>query len=94
MTEIQSFSDTVNTLVGVLSKQADLIEREKLKAIGQRNLVEHERDVRKRKQQELRSIIAEKRAELERCRLQYECLLRVEAEQKELIEKLSNNESV
>jgi intraflagellar transport protein 20 len=93
-TEIQTFSDTVNTLVGILSRQADLIEREKLKAIGQRNLVEHEREIRKRRQQEVRSIVAEKKAELERLRVQYECLLRVELEQKELIDRLSNNEAV
>jgi intraflagellar transport protein 20 len=92
--EIQSFSDTVNMLVGILARQADLIEKEKLRAIGQRNLVEHEREVRKRRQQELRSVIHEKRGELERLRLQLECLQRVETEQKELIEKLSNNEAV
>ncbi len=65
--EIQGFSDTVQGLVAILSKQADAIEREKLRAIGQRNLVEHERENRRKKQQEMRAIIAEKKAELERC---------------------------
>ena len=37
-----------------------------LQAIGQRNLVEHEREIRKKRQKELQAIIAEKRAELDR----------------------------
>ena len=66
VSELQTFSDTVQGLVTALSKQADAIEREKLKAIGQRNLVEHERENRRKRQQEMRAIIAEKKAELER----------------------------
>ena len=49
--------------------------------------------MRKRKQVELQAIISEKKAELDRLNTQYDSLVRVDAEQKALIEKLTNNES-
>ena len=39
----------------------------------------------------MQALINEKKAELERLSAQYESLMRVEAEQKALIEKLTNN---
>ena len=51
------------------------------------------RQVRKRKQVELQAIISEKKAELDRLSTQYDSLVRVDAEQKALIEKLTNNEA-
>ena len=44
-------------------------------------------------QMELQAMINEKKAELERLNLQHESLQRVEADQKALIEKLTNNEA-
>ena len=44
-------------------------------------------------QLELQAMINEKKAELERLNSQHESLQRVEAEQKALIEKLTNNEA-
>ena len=55
--------------------------------------MDHEKEVRKRKQLELQAMINEKRAELERLNTQHESLQRVESEQKALIEKLTNNEA-
>ena len=51
------------------------------------------RQVRKRKQVELQAMINEKKAELERLNTQHDSLVRVDAEQKALIEKLTNNEA-
>ena len=48
---------------------------------------------RKIQHNELRSVIDEKHAELERLRVEYDSLVKVEQEQKTLIEKLSNNEA-
>ena len=45
------------------------------------------------KQLELQALINEKKAELERLSAQHDSLTRVEAEQKALIEKLTNNEA-
>ncbi len=91
--EITEFTDAVHGVVEGLGSQAEVIEREKLKAIGQRAVVEMERDTRRRKGREVQALIDEKAAELARLEAEYASLLRVEQEQKELIDKLSNNES-
>ena len=65
----------------------------KLKAIGARNKIEGEEDNRRKKEQELKTLINEKKMMLERLTFQYESLAKVENEQKLTIEKLSNNES-
>mmetsp|Transcript_39735 Transcript_39735/g.63147 ORF Transcript_39735/g.63147 Transcript_39735/m.63147 type:complete len:131 (-) Transcript_39735:112-504(-) len=90
--KIHSFGSTVNTLVEILDGEAEKIECEKLRAIGQRNRAEMEADSRKRKGLQMQAAIAEKQAELERLTFELNSLDRVEFEQKALIEKLSNNE--
>jgi hypothetical protein len=137
--EINEFSETVHALVEILSAQADVIEKEKLKvrrsvlalptprilftvapscatlqAIGARNLIESEKDNRRRKQQAIQALVNEKLAELERCgpppllppslpalppspsnsrlSVERESLVKVEREQLELIDKLSNSD--
>ena len=55
--------------------------------------MESESENRKIQHNELRSVIDEKHAELERLRVEYDSLVKVEQEQKTLIEKLSNNEA-
>merc|ERR1719335_1845390 len=79
-------------LVEVLDGESAKIEKEKLRAIGQRNRAEMEADSRRRRQQQMQAILAEKTTELERLVFQYNSLERVEHEHKVLIEKLSNNE--
>merc|ERR1719419_603684 len=53
-------------LVEVLDGEASKIEYEKLRAIGQRNRAAMEADSRKRRQQQMQAMIAEKTAEYER----------------------------
>eukprot|EP00180_Rhodochaete_pulchella_P001958 Plantae.Rhodophyta-Rhodochaete_pulchella.ctg29445.p1 GENE.Plantae.Rhodophyta-Rhodochaete_pulchella.ctg29445~~Plantae.Rhodophyta-Rhodochaete_pulchella.ctg29445.p1 ORF type:complete len:129 (+),score=31.55 Plantae.Rhodophyta-Rhodochaete_pulchella.ctg29445:34-420(+) len=91
--KIEAFNATVHSLVEVLSTQADAIEKEKLRAIGIRNLAEAEPELRERKKKEIRALISEKRAALNRLQRQYDSLVKVEGEQAALIEKLSNNEA-
>eukprot|EP00928_Gymnodinium_smaydae_P090270 TRINITY_DN74098_c0_g1_i1.p1 TRINITY_DN74098_c0_g1~~TRINITY_DN74098_c0_g1_i1.p1 ORF type:complete len:131 (+),score=35.59 TRINITY_DN74098_c0_g1_i1:83-475(+) len=91
--KIHSLKGTVQTLVDVLDGEAQKIEQEKLRAIGQRNRAEMEADSRRKKQQHMQALIVEKTAELERLVFQLNTLERSEREQKALIEKLSNNET-
>merc|ERR1719159_2034218 len=79
-------------LVEGLDGEAKKIEYEKLRAIGQRNRAVMEEEARKRKQQHMQALVAEKTAELERLTFQLRSLEKAENEQKALIEKLSNNE--
>ena len=64
--KIMNFNDMVTTLIEVLDSQAQKIEDAKLKAVGARNKIEGEEDNRRAKEQELKTLINEKRLLLER----------------------------
>ena len=91
--KIDEFKATVHSLVEVLGGHADKIEKQKLKAIGQRNKVESEQENRVRQKRLLTALLAEKEAELQRYDAQYESLRKVDQDQRTMIEKLSNNEA-
>jgi vacuolar-type H+-ATPase subunit I/STV1 len=55
-------------------------------------LVEAEKENRSKREAELRARIEERNAELRRLNVELESLLKVEAEQREALEKLGNNE--
>lgn len=65
--ELEEFHEIIKGVLEVLEGQAKRIEREKLKAIGQRNRVDSEVENRNRQKQMLESLIKEKQTELERC---------------------------
>mmetsp|Transcript_13712 Transcript_13712/g.20059 ORF Transcript_13712/g.20059 Transcript_13712/m.20059 type:complete len:131 (+) Transcript_13712:13-405(+) len=91
--KMKKFQESVGDLVEVLDTQASKIEHEKLRAVGLRNQVDNEHEMRKKKQQELNFLINEKISELERYNYQLESLMKVESEQEQLIERLRNNEA-
>lgn len=64
--KIMSFNDMVTTLIEVLDSQAQKIEDAKLRAVGARNKIEGEEDNRRKREQELKTLINEKRLMLER----------------------------
>lgn len=88
LAKTKQFNDIVGDFIDVMESKSKVIEAEKLRAIGLANRVEHEKEVRKRKQIEVQAMINEKKAELDRLNSQHESLLRVEADQKALIEKV------
>eukprot|EP00992_Anisonema_acinus_P010652 TRINITY_DN6743_c0_g1_i3.p1 TRINITY_DN6743_c0_g1~~TRINITY_DN6743_c0_g1_i3.p1 ORF type:complete len:145 (+),score=48.10 TRINITY_DN6743_c0_g1_i3:49-435(+) len=90
--KLQQFKDMIQNHMSVVQAQGQKIENEKLRAIGMRNKVDGESDVRKRKQRELQQLIKEKQIELDRYTAEYNSLIKVEAEQKSTTEKLSFNE--
>ncbi|RHZ16424.1 hypothetical protein DYB26_003704, partial [Aphanomyces astaci] len=86
---------TVKGVLEIMEAQAKRIEIEKLKAIGQRNRVDNEVENRNRQKLMLEVLIKEKQTELERyvyCQ-QYTSLTKIEDEQQQLMDKLSNNEA-
>merc|ERR1712166_740354 len=91
--KIMQFNEMVTTLIEVLDSQAQKIEDAKLKAVGVRNKIEGEEDNRRKREQELKTQINEKRLMLERLTYEYDSLVKVQNEQKIALEKLSNNES-
>eukprot|EP00750_Incisomonas_marina_P029308 INCI7125.1.p1 GENE.INCI7125.1~~INCI7125.1.p1 ORF type:complete len:131 (-),score=44.08 INCI7125.1:112-504(-) len=92
-TKIDKFTELSHGIIEVIDKKAEQIETLKLRAIGQRNQVEHEQDTRNRKKKQLLTIIGDMKQALERYRKQHESLLTVSQEQNTLIEKLSQNEA-
>eukprot|EP00668_Euglena_longa_P045232 GGOE01060872.1.p1 GENE.GGOE01060872.1~~GGOE01060872.1.p1 ORF type:complete len:147 (-),score=57.16 GGOE01060872.1:248-643(-) len=89
--KLQQFKDLIQNHMAVVQAQGQKIENEKLRAIGLRNKAEGEGEVRKRKQRELQQAIKEKQTELDRHIAEYNSLQKLEAEQKQLIDKLSYN---
>ena len=86
--ELQEFSATVHSVVESMGAQAAVIEAEKLRAVGFRVLAEQERQQRARKQRELPALLEERNMEIARLTAELDSLLKVEAEQKEAIERL------
>ncbi|CAN0533351.1 unnamed protein product [Ectocarpus sp. 12 AP-2014] len=92
--KIREFNASVHTIVEVLHENAARIDKEKLRAIGQRNKVEGELEYRLRQKASIQTMLREKMLELDRQNLQYQSLLRIESEQLALIERLSNSETL
>ena len=91
--KIMQFNEMVTTLIDVLDGQAQKIEDAKLKAVGARNKIEGEEDNRRKREQELKTLINEKRLMLDRLTFEHDSLHKVLNDQKITLEKLSNNES-
>jgi intraflagellar transport protein 20 len=96
--ESREFADKMATVMDVatgtlkqVAAAAASLEREKLKAIGMRNKVESQAEIRKQRAMELESLVAEKKQLLDRKLAEYQCLLNVEREQAALIERLSQS---
>ena len=90
--EIIQFNDLIKSIGEVLDKHSKVIENEKLKTLGKRNQLYDEIESRGKREQELKILIREKKEILERLKYQSASLLKIEDEQKMIIEKLSNND--
>ncbi|CAM4553235.1 intraflagellar transport protein 20 homolog [Siphateles boraxobius] len=85
--KIGQFQKIVGGLIELVDELAKEAETEKMKAIGARNLLKSVEKQREAQQQQLQALIAEKKMQLERYRIEYEALQKVEAEQNEFIDQ-------
>ncbi|KAK7882074.1 hypothetical protein WMY93_028248 [Mugilogobius chulae] len=85
--KIGQFQKTVGGLIELMDQLAKEVETEKMKAIGARNLLKSVAKQREAQQQQLQALITEKKMQLERYRIEYEALSKVEAEQNEFIDQ-------
>ncbi|CAL9684606.1 unnamed protein product [Knipowitschia caucasica] len=85
--KIGQFQKTVGGLMELVDTLAKEAETEKMKAIGARNLLKSVAKQREAQQQQLQALITEKRMQLERYRIEYEALSKVESEQSEFIDQ-------
>ena len=66
-TEIGEFQSLVGSFIGMVDGLAQEVEREKMKAIGARNLLKSIARERDSQKQQLQALLIEKKMELERC---------------------------
>lgn len=87
--KIAEFQKLVGSFIEVTDKLSKDVEKEKMKAIGSRNSLKSIAKQREAQKQQLQALLAEKKTQLERLRLQQEALQKQEAEQRELIDQFS-----
>ncbi|XP_009276636.1 PREDICTED: intraflagellar transport protein 20 homolog [Aptenodytes forsteri] len=85
--EIVEFQKIVGSLIELVDQLAKAAETEKMKAIGARNLLKSIAKQREAQEQQLQALIAEKKMQLERYRIEYETLCKIEADQNEFIDQ-------
>ena len=91
--KMDEFKGIVAQTMKVVEQLGKAIETEKLRAIGSRNAVESELDARKRATQDAEFRLAEKQRELDRLAAEHASLMKVEQEQQQVIQKLSQSTS-
>ncbi|KAF8794745.1 intraflagellar transport protein 20 homolog [Argiope bruennichi] len=85
--KITEFQRVVDGFLQIAESLSAEVEKEKLKAIGSRNLLKSITKQREAQQQQLQALIIEKKLQLERLKVQHESLKKEEMEQNELIEQ-------
>ncbi|VDI31216.1 intraflagellar transport protein 20 homolog B-like [Mytilus galloprovincialis] len=85
--KIGDFQKIVGTFIEVVDNVSKEVEKEKMKAIGSRNLLKSIAKQREAQQQQLHALITEKKMQLERLRIQHDALKKTEDDQKEFIEQ-------
>ncbi|XP_053202976.1 intraflagellar transport protein 20 homolog B-like [Panonychus citri] len=84
------FQEIVDDFIQIVANLKEKVEKEKIKALGSRNSLKSVGMQKESNRQQLIVLINEKRQELERLNSLEQSLIRDEAEQKDLIERLTN----
>ncbi len=92
VSKIIQFNQLIKSVNELLDNHSKKIEKEKLKALGKRNQLYEEIESREKREQELKVLIREKKEELERLKFQHSSLVKIENDQRMIIERLSNND--
>ncbi|XP_071945790.1 intraflagellar transport protein 20 homolog isoform X2 [Antedon mediterranea] len=85
--KIDGFQKIVGGFIIMMDRLANEVEKEKMKAIGSRNLLKSIAKQRQAQQQQLHALIAEKKMQVERYRMQYAALQKEEDEQIDCIDQ-------
>ncbi|TRY67546.1 hypothetical protein TCAL_09072 [Tigriopus californicus] len=86
--QIGHFQKMTDGFIAISDEVSKEVEKEKLASLGARNQLKSITKAREQEQQQLHSLVMEKKLELERLRIQYESLIKVQAEQEEFIDQL------
>ncbi|KAK9730369.1 Intraflagellar transport complex B, subunit 20 [Popillia japonica] len=88
--KINEFQKISSSFISIADKLAQEVEKQKIKAIGARNILqtmEKQKDVN---HQQLQALISEKMMQLERLKILYNSLQKTEMEQNEIINRLTH----
>ncbi|XP_012256969.1 intraflagellar transport protein 20 homolog [Athalia rosae] len=91
VSKITEFQKSSDDFIKLMDDLANEVEKEKMRTIGARNLLRSVAKQRDAQRQQIQALIFEKSTELERLRVQYDSLKKVELEQLETIEQLTTN---
>ncbi|XP_076653966.1 intraflagellar transport 20 [Halictus rubicundus] len=91
VSKIVEFQANSDEFIQIIEQLANEVEKEKMKTIGTRNVLRSMAKERNAQKQQIQAQIIEKSMELERLRIQYDSLKKIEMEQLETIEQLSVN---
>ncbi|XP_051168286.1 intraflagellar transport protein 20 homolog [Leptopilina boulardi] len=89
--KITEFKKSTDEFINILDNVGQQVDKEKMKVIGARNLLRSVAKEREERKQQMQALIMEKSIELERLRVQYDSLKKIEIEQLEIIEHLAVN---
>jgi len=89
VTKISDLQKLVGNFISQTTELAKDVEKEKMKAIGSRNLLKSIAKQRETQKQQLLVLIGEKKTELERLRVEHSSLQKQEQEQVEFIDQFS-----
>ncbi|KAH7821480.1 putative intraflagellar transport protein 20 [Monocercomonoides exilis] len=88
-TKIDKFAETVFGYVEYVDKMAQQTEQEKTKAMGFRNILASESEYRTRRKFELEALLMDRNTELQRLKAELDSLIKLEAEQQQMIQALA-----
>ncbi|CAG9835989.1 unnamed protein product [Diabrotica balteata] len=88
--KIDEFQRISTKYINLVQQLGDTIEKEKMKAIGARNILQSMEKQKENNQEQLQALISEKTMELERLKIQFNSLQKAEMEQHEIINQLTH----
>ncbi|GJQ75629.1 hypothetical protein Trydic_g17707 [Trypoxylus dichotomus] len=87
--KINEFQKISNGFITIVDKLAQEVEKQKIKAIGARNILQTMEKQKDLNHQQLQALISEKMMQLERLKVLYNSLQKTEMEQNEIINRLT-----
>ncbi|CAG9857518.1 unnamed protein product [Phyllotreta striolata] len=88
--KVDEFQKITTKYIDLVQKLGDIIEKEKMKAIGARNILQSMEKQKENNHEQLQAVISEKTMQVERLKIQLNSLQKTEMEQNEIINQLTH----
>ncbi|XP_062550911.1 intraflagellar transport protein 20 homolog [Armigeres subalbatus] len=89
---LAAFRHIIEQFVSIVENFATEVDEEKMRAIGIQNLLKTFSKQRESEQQQIQGEIIEKMVELDKLKIEYQYLQRIESEQQEMIDNFYQNQ--